>query len=302
MQIRESPSWDDLRYFLAVAREGPDARRRAPARCQPGAPQPTRRGPRTRGGRAALDRHHARLDPHWRRSRHCSPPPSASKRRCLRASRTSGAARRSRARCASGRPTDSEAPFSPRGLGRFRAAYPDLRVQLVPVPRSFSLSEREADIAIMVGRPERGRLSVRSSSTTPWGSTHRGTTSPGPAAPGTRRPACHTLIGYVDDLIYSAELNYAREIWRDWQSDIEVATADRAVRGGSGRRRHRHLSRLHGRRRRGVGSPAAGRRRRPGATGSSGMKTCVSREAFRRSPTSSKRLVREERALFALPA
>jgi DNA-binding transcriptional LysR family regulator len=34
-------------------------------------------------------------------------------------------------------------------------------VQLVPVPRSFSLSEREADVAVMVGQPERGRLVVR---------------------------------------------------------------------------------------------------------------------------------------------
>jgi DNA-binding transcriptional LysR family regulator len=37
----------------------------------------------------------------------------------------------------------------------------NLRIQLVPVPRSFSLSEREADLAIMVGRPEKGRLRAR---------------------------------------------------------------------------------------------------------------------------------------------
>lgn len=41
-------------------------------------------------------------------------------------------------------------------LGALRSVCPGLRVQLVPVPRSFSLSEREADIAIMVGRPEKG--------------------------------------------------------------------------------------------------------------------------------------------------
>ncbi|MEL6960821.1 MAG: LysR family transcriptional regulator, partial [Pseudomonadota bacterium] len=46
-------------------------------------------------------------------------------------------------------------------LGRFRDAYPDLRIQLVPVPRSFSLSEREADLAIMVGRPDKGRLRAK---------------------------------------------------------------------------------------------------------------------------------------------
>ena len=46
-------------------------------------------------------------------------------------------------------------------LKRLTAAFPRLQVQLVPVPRSFSLSGREADIAVMVGRPEKGRLRVR---------------------------------------------------------------------------------------------------------------------------------------------
>ncbi|MEO0763601.1 MAG: LysR family transcriptional regulator, partial [Pseudomonadota bacterium] len=46
-------------------------------------------------------------------------------------------------------------------LGRITAAHPALRIQLVPMPRSFSLSQREADIAVMVGRPEKGRLRVR---------------------------------------------------------------------------------------------------------------------------------------------
>lgn len=43
-------------------------------------------------------------------------------------------------------------------LGRLTARYPDLKIQLVPVPRSFSLSQREADIAITIERPEQGRL------------------------------------------------------------------------------------------------------------------------------------------------
>jgi hypothetical protein len=31
----------------------------------------------------------------------------------------------------------------------------------VPVPRAFSLSKREADIAITIDRPEAGRLAIR---------------------------------------------------------------------------------------------------------------------------------------------
>ena len=47
----------------------------------------------------------------------------------------------------------------------------------------------------------------------------------------------HTRIGYVEDLVYTPELNYAREFLRDWQSDIEVSTAIgqfEAVRAGVG--------------------------------------------------------------------
>ncbi len=47
--------------------------------------------------------------------------------------------------------------------------HPDLTVQLVPTPRGFSLSRREADLAVMVGRPEKGRLVARKlTDYTPW--------------------------------------------------------------------------------------------------------------------------------------
>ncbi len=43
-------------------------------------------------------------------------------------------------------------------MGRLIERHPELKIQLVPVPRSFSLSRREADIAITLERPEQGRL------------------------------------------------------------------------------------------------------------------------------------------------
>ena len=43
-------------------------------------------------------------------------------------------------------------------LGALIARHPALKIQLVPVPRSFSLSQREADIAITLERPDQGRL------------------------------------------------------------------------------------------------------------------------------------------------
>ncbi len=123
-------------------------------------------------------------------------------------------------------------------LGRLAALYPDLHVQLVPMPRSFSLSQREADLAVMVGRPDRGRLRVRRLTDYTLGCY---ATRDYLAARG--RPArvedlaAHDLVGYVEDLIPSAELAYATEISRDWRSRIEVSTAIgqvAAVRSGAG--------------------------------------------------------------------
>ncbi len=46
-------------------------------------------------------------------------------------------------------------------LADLAARHPGLTVQLVPTPRGFSLSRREADLAVMVGRPEKGPLVAR---------------------------------------------------------------------------------------------------------------------------------------------
>jgi DNA-binding transcriptional LysR family regulator len=124
-------------------------------------------------------------------------------------------------------------------LGRLGERHPDLVLQLVPVPRSFSLSEREADIAVMVGRPEVGRLRVRKLTDYTLGlyaaSTYLERTglpeSVGELAEG------HRLIGYVEDLIDAPGLNYTRDVLRNWRSDLEISSAMgqlAAVRGGGG--------------------------------------------------------------------
>ena len=46
-------------------------------------------------------------------------------------------------------------------LGHLKAKYPSLTVQLAPMSRTFSLSKREADLAITIQRPDERRLSVR---------------------------------------------------------------------------------------------------------------------------------------------
>lgn len=123
-------------------------------------------------------------------------------------------------------------------LGQFREILPKLRIQLVPITRNFSLSEREADLAVMVGRPAKGRLRVRKLTDytlSLYAAQEYLARTGQPARP--QDLAGHTLIGYVDDLIYSAELDYAGEFLRGWTSDIEIASALgqlQAVRAGVG--------------------------------------------------------------------
>ena len=116
--------------------------------------------------------------------------------------------------------------------------HPGLTVQLVPTPRGFSLSRREADLAVMVGRPEKGRLVARKLTDYTLGlyaspaylAEHP---APAEAAELTR----HRLVGYVEDLIAAPALNYAAEFLRGWRSRVEVTGAVgqvEAVRTGAG--------------------------------------------------------------------
>ncbi len=114
-----------------------------------------------------------------------------------------------------------------------------LTLQLVPVPRSFSLSEREADIAVMVGRPETGRLVARKLTDYTLGLYAAPDYLARFGTPETLDELAtgHRLVGHVDDLIYAPGLNYSREFLRHWQSAIEISSAigqTEAVRGGAG--------------------------------------------------------------------
>jgi DNA-binding transcriptional LysR family regulator len=123
-------------------------------------------------------------------------------------------------------------------VGVLSAKHPDLNIQLVPVPRTFSLSQREADIAVMVGRPDQGRLVARKLTdyslslyaSKDYLSAHR--------TPKTASDlADHRLVGYVEDLLYAPALNYSHEFWRGWKSQIEISSATgqlQAVLAGAG--------------------------------------------------------------------
>ncbi|HWT56908.1 MAG TPA: LysR family transcriptional regulator [Rhizobium sp.] len=123
-------------------------------------------------------------------------------------------------------------------MGRLIERHPALKIQLVPVPRSFSLSQREADIAITLERPEQGRLVSSKLTDYTLGLyasrdylASRGTPFDIEAL------KAHPRIGYVEDLIFTASLNFSGEVMRSWDASFEISTSigqTEAVRSGAG--------------------------------------------------------------------
>ncbi len=123
-------------------------------------------------------------------------------------------------------------------LGRLTRRHPDLKLQLVPVPRSFSLSQREADIAITIERPEQGRLVSSKLTDYTLGLYASKTYLDQSGTPETVEALrAHPRIGYVEDLIFSPSLNFTGEVMRDWDASFEISSAigqTEAVRSGAG--------------------------------------------------------------------
>ncbi|HEV7245953.1 MAG TPA: LysR family transcriptional regulator [Shinella sp.] len=123
-------------------------------------------------------------------------------------------------------------------LGRLTARHPELKIQLVPVPRSFSLSQREADIAITLERPEQGRLvSSKLTDYTLGLYASRDYLAEHGTPETVEDLKAHRRVGYVEDLIFTASLNFTGEIMRSWDASFEISSATgqtEAVRSGAG--------------------------------------------------------------------
>ncbi|MGR9405370.1 LysR family transcriptional regulator [Rhizobium leguminosarum] len=123
-------------------------------------------------------------------------------------------------------------------MGRLIERHPALKIQLVPVPRSFSLSQREADIAITLERPEQGRLVSSKLTDYTLGLYASRDYLASQGTPGDIDALkAHPRIGYVEDLIFTASLNFSGEVMRSWDATFEISTAigqTEAVRSGAG--------------------------------------------------------------------
>lgn len=137
-----------------------------------------------------------------------------------------------------GAPDGFGVAFLAQRLGALTALHPDLKIQLVPVPRTFSLSRREADIAITTERPAEGRLVAGKLVDYSLSLFASRTYAEANGLPATRAELSdHRLIGYVADLVVSPSLDYAAEFSPSWESSFSISSAlgqVEAVRSGAG--------------------------------------------------------------------
>lgn len=123
-------------------------------------------------------------------------------------------------------------------LGELTERHCGLRIELVPVPRAFSLSRREADIAVTLERPREGRLVARKLTDYRLGLYAAPLYLDRHGMPATLHDlAAHRLVGYVEDLLYTASLDYTAEFLKGWRSSLAVSSAmgqTEAVRAGAG--------------------------------------------------------------------
>lgn len=106
-------------------------------------------------------------------------------------------------------------------LSHFLDDYPDISVDILPLPHFISLSKREADIVIALERPEHGPYvccklcdyNLRLYATQEYLDSHAPLNS-------TADLAEHTFISYVDDLAFSSELLYLSNLLPGAQAQL----------------------------------------------------------------------------------
>ncbi|HZU64324.1 MAG TPA: LysR substrate-binding domain-containing protein [Novosphingobium sp.] len=113
-----------------------------------------------------------------------------------------------------------------RHLGDFAKRYPGLAIDLVASNGFLSPSRREADIAVLLSRPQTGPLiarkladyALRLYASPAYLAGHAAITGPACLAHG------HQLIGYIPDLVYAPELNYLTEIAPDLAASLRSSS------------------------------------------------------------------------------
>lgn len=136
---------------------------------------------------------------------------------------------------------------TPEGFGTYFLApqlhqlgqqHPELNIELVANPRSFSLSKREADIAVSMTRPSQGHVYARKLVDFELGIyASEAYLAAQPAITRRADLAAHRWIGYVEDLMWTAELDYLPGVERTiqpWLHISNVISQLAAVEGSAG--------------------------------------------------------------------
>ncbi len=206
-------NWDDLRLFLAVARE----------QSLSGAGKVVRLDPATLGRRVA------RLEKDMDTVLFVKSPQGyavteAGAQLFVRAEAAEQAMRLATAGVSAqsdgltgqirvGAPDGSANFLLPQVCARIVADNPGLDIQIVALPRVFNLSRREADMAIAVSAPDAGRLVVHKVSgyqlhlaaSETYLETH-------PPITAVSDLKAHRIVGYIPDMIFDRELDYLADL------------------------------------------------------------------------------------------
>ncbi len=111
---------------------------------------------------------------------------------------------------------------------------PDLEIQILAAPRLINLSKREADMAVMVSRPETGRLTVQKIVDYKL---HLATADPSfQQIKDVDELSGVPVVGYIQDMIFDSNLDYLAEVGASsvQLSSNSVAVQTMMLRAGGG--------------------------------------------------------------------
>jgi DNA-binding transcriptional LysR family regulator len=109
-------------------------------------------------------------------------------------------------------------------LSLLTGQHPELRVEVVASPSMFSLSKREADLAITMARPERGHLFARKLTDYELGLyASRGYLKAQGPIQSRAEITSHPWVGYIQDLMWTPELDYFKQLSCDIEPQIRIS-------------------------------------------------------------------------------
>ncbi|MEC9067295.1 LysR family transcriptional regulator [Pelagerythrobacter marinus] len=231
-------NWNDLRVFLAVAEAGQIAR----------AARTLRLDPTTLGRR--LRRLERQLEtPLFERTREGQTLTKAGEgllakaEAMARAVRSIDSVRQRRSGLGGNLRLSVSEGFGSRFLTRYLPAFarshPDLSIELVASSGFLSPSRREADLAVMLSRPQAGPVIARKLadySLRLYASPDYLARHPAPAQPADLARG-HRLVSYIPELLYAPELNYLDDFHAGLSADIRstsINAQSRLIEEGAG--------------------------------------------------------------------